>query len=61
MDKRRFQDFKKNNALAAATKNHDQVVAIYIFKKNLFKNREAQGWWICKSLENYKSDLKNLI
>ena len=33
-------------------------MAIYIFKKNLFKNREAQGWWICKSLENYKSDLK---
>ena len=54
------EDFRilKNNALAAATKNHDQVVAIYIFKKNLFKNREAQGWWTCKSLENYKSDLK---
>ncbi len=54
------EDFRilKNSALAAATRNHDQVVAIYIFKKDLFNDREAQSWWIYKSLENYKSDLE---
>ena len=42
------EDFRilKNNALAAATKNHDQVVAIYILKKIYLKieRRKVGGY-----------------
>ena len=56
------EDFRiqKNPALSYATKNHDEVVAIYLFKKKDFENkREAQKWWIYKSLLNFKNELKN--
>ena len=52
---------EKNLALSHATLNHKKVVAIYIYKKNVFDNkREAQKWWIYKSLQNLKKDLLSL-
>ena len=52
-------DFRtlKNDALAYATQNHDQVCAIYIFKKKNFNNRSAQLWWLHQSLKNFKKKL----
>ncbi len=55
------EDFRiqKNQALSFATKNHDEVVAIYFFKKKDFENkREAQKWWLFKSLFNFRNELK---
>ena len=55
------EDFRisKNDALIYASKNHKTVVAIYIFKKSEFlKKREAQLWWIYKSLFDFKEKLK---
>ncbi len=54
-------DFRitKNNGLIEATKNHDEVVVFYLYKKHVFKNREAQKWWLCKSLINFKKNLNN--
>ena len=47
-----------NSALANATLNNDEVSAVYIFNKFHFDNkREAQKWWISKSLESLKVDL----
>ncbi len=54
-------DFRINNndALTYATNNHDHVTAVFIFNNNIFDNkREAQKWWLSKSLENFRSDLK---
>ena len=51
---------KRNFALENATKNHDFVVAFFLFKKNKFENQEAQRWWISKSLEEFKTKLGNL-
>ena len=55
------EDFrlKRNNALADATKNHDNVVVFYLYKSNKFKFQEAQKWWISKSLEEFKKKLNN--
>ena len=52
-------DFRihKNLALIEATKNHDQVVAFFLYKKKKFENQEAQKWWISKSLKEFKSRL----
>ena len=52
-------DFRitKNLALHSATKNHNQVVAFYLFKNKKFDNQEAQRWWISKSLEAFKIKL----
>ena len=50
----RLQD---NPALSFATNNHEFVSAIYIYDKKNFDNiREAQKWWLSKSLENFKKD-----
>ena len=56
----RIQD---NPALSFATNNHEFVSAIYIYDKKDFDNiREAQKWWISKSLISLKEDLsKNNI
>ncbi len=57
------EDFrlKRNEALAYATANHENVSVIYIFKKKSYeKKREAKNWWIYKSLSNYEKDLNNL-
>ena len=48
-----------NPALSNAGNNHEVVSALYIFNENEFSNkREAQKWWVYKSLENLKSELK---
>ena len=47
-----------NPALINASLNHDRVSAVYIFNKQNFDNkREAQKWWISKSLESFREDL----
>ena len=40
-------DFRitKNNGLIEATRNHDQVVVFYLYKKSIYDNQEAQKWW----------------
>ena len=55
------EDFrlKKNSALIEATRNHDQVIAIYLFKKKIFEKQEAQSWWIAKSLAEFKRKLED--
>ena len=55
------EDFrlKRNNALADATKNHNNVVVFYLYKPNKFKLQEAQRWWVSKSLEEFKKKLNN--
>ena len=53
-------DFRTENnaALSYASLNHDSVCAIYIYNKEYFDNkREAQKWWISKSLESLEKDL----
>ncbi len=50
---------KKNLALAQATKNHDQVVAFFLYKKEKFKDQEAQKWWVSKSLKEFKNKLSS--
>ena len=57
------EDFRieENEALAYATQNHETVTALYIYNsKNFDKKREAQKWWVSKSLENFNLDLKKL-
>ena len=50
---------KNNPALSYATNNHESVSAIYIYNNLKFdQKREAQKWWISKSLESFRSDLK---
>ena len=52
-------DFRllKNDALAYATQNHENVCAIYIFKKKDFKKKSAQLWWLYQSLKNFRKKL----
>ena len=55
-------DFRleNNSALIHASRNHNTVSAIYIYNKEYFDNkREAQKWWISKSLESFGKDLNN--
>ena len=54
------EDFRidHNPALSYATQNHENVTALYIYNKTDFDNkREAQKWWLFKSLETFKSEL----
>ena len=56
------EDFRinLNPALYHACHNHNEVVALYIFNpKNFINKREAQLWWISKSLESYSKELSN--
>ena len=55
-------DFRlaKNKGLAEATTNHDQVVVFYLYKKEIYKNQEAQKWWLSRSLQNFRKKLGNL-
>ncbi len=48
---------KRNSALIEATKNHTQVVAFYLYKKKKFESQEAQGWWVSKSLKEFRTKL----
>ena len=55
------EDFRieDNEALAYASQNHEFVSALYIYNsKNFDKKREAQKWWLSKSLEAFNLDLK---
>ena len=55
------EDFRieNNEALAYASQNHEFVSALYIYNsKNFDKKREAQKWWLSKSLEAFNLDLK---
>jgi deoxyribodipyrimidine photo-lyase len=55
------EDFRitKNLGLYEATKNHDEVVVFYLYKKSIFQNQEAQKWWLSKSLLNFKKKLSD--
>ena len=55
-------DFRiiKNAGLIEATRNHDQVVVFYLYKKDTFKEQEAQKWWLSKSLLNFQKKLSVL-
>ena len=56
------EDFRLENnaALSYATQNHDTVIAFFIYNNNDYDNkREAQKWWLYKSLESFKKDLSN--
>ena len=56
------EDFRieNNPALSFATQNHDNVIALYIYNNNDFdKKREAQKWWVYKSLETLKKELSD--
>jgi deoxyribodipyrimidine photo-lyase len=55
-------DFRilKNDALNYASKNHEHVCALYIYKKKNFQNRSAQRWWLFQSLKNFKEKLNQL-
>jgi len=50
---------KKNLGLYEATKNHDEVVVFYLYKKSIYQKQEAQKWWLSKSLFNFKKKLNN--
>ena len=57
-------DFRlnKNLALIEATKNHNQVLAFFLYKKDKFKNQEAQKWWFfifIKKIYTTNKRLKN--
>jgi len=56
------EDFRieNNAALSYATQNHKNVIAFYIYNNFDYDNkREAQKWWLSKSLEIFKKDLLN--
>ena len=50
---------RKNLGLAEATKNHDQVVVFYLYKKLTYNSQEAQKWWLSKSLFNFQKKLND--
>ena len=54
-------DFRltKNYGLIEATKNHDQVVVFYLYKKSIYNKQEAQKWWLHKSLYNFQKQLNS--
>ena len=48
-----------NPALSYATHNHEIVSAVYIYNNKYFdKKREAQKWWLSKSLESFSDSLE---
>ena len=50
---------ENNSSLAYASQKHEMVSAVYIYnKKNFDKTREAQKWWLSKSLNSFKESLK---
>ena len=51
---------KKNLGLHEASRNHDEVVVFYLYKKLTYNNQEAQKWWLTKSLVNFQKNLDNL-
>ena len=56
------EDFRinLNPALSNACQNHNEVTALYIFNpKNFINKREAQLWWVSKSLESFSKELSD--
>ena len=55
-------DFRitKNDGLFEATRNHDQVIVFYLYKEESYKQKEAQKWWLSKSLINFRKQLSSL-
>ncbi len=56
------EDFRieNNPALSFATQSHDSVIALYIYNNNDFDDkREAQKWWVSRSLETLKKELSD--
>ena len=56
------EDFRieNNAALSYATQNHQSVIAFFIYNNNDYDNkREAQKWWVFKSLETLKKELSD--
>ena len=56
------EDFRieNNQALSYATQNHKNVIALYIYNNTNFDNkREAQKWWLSKSLEVFQKELSH--
>jgi deoxyribodipyrimidine photo-lyase len=50
---------ENNPALSYASQNHEMVTALYIYNNKYFdKKREAQKWWLSKSLNFFKDSLK---
>ncbi len=50
---------ENNPALSFASQNHEIVSAIYIYNNKYFdKKREAQKWWLFKSLLSFKENLE---
>ena len=50
-----------NSALSYAANNHTVVSALYAYDKSIFDGkREAQKWWISRSLEEFDKDLEKL-
>ena len=55
------EDFRieNNPALSYASQTHENVSAVYVYNKKYFdKKREAQKWWLSKSLEFFSDSLK---
>ena len=56
------EDFRieNNAALSYATQNHQNVIAFFIYNNNDYDNkREAQKWWLSKSLKSFKEETYN--
>ena len=52
---------ENNPALSYASQNHEAVTALYIYNNKYFdKKREAQKWWVSKSLEFFSDSLKKI-
>ncbi|MDC1485347.1 DNA photolyase family protein [Pelagibacteraceae bacterium] len=50
---------ENNPALSYASQNHELVTALYIYNNKYFdKKREAQKWWLSKSLKFFSNSLK---
>ena len=52
--------FGQNDGLIEATHNHDSVVVFYLYKQEVFKEQQAQKWWLNKSLLNFQKKLNKL-
>ncbi len=55
-------DFRlvRNDGLAEATNNHDEVVVFYLYKDQIYKEQQAQKWWLNKSILNFQKKLNEL-
>ena len=36
------------------------MVVFYLYKKRVYKDQEAQKWWLSRSLSNFRKQLNNL-